>query len=675
MLSRISSLRIVNRIRGLKNRTAQRVRGMVGALLRRSGLVTRGELAQVHQMLAQIEQQDSVALPGAPQQSSTTVVDELNRTEQRLNDLLRWLAEEPWSQPVAATSEGPLVSVLMPARDRAECIARAIGSVQAQTYKNWELIIVDDGSRDGTFEVAESFAQADPRIRCFRTHALGVCSARNRAFRESQGELIAYLDSDNRMTSDYLARVAQAMTTSSHRSVYFGQVLLGPDNQAVDGVRFNHFDKQRLEQDNYIDLNVFAHRRDLFEEVGGFDESLTRVVDWDLILRMSDIEPPQALPAIGGFYHTDQPQRVTKNEFQCKNIYQVRRKRIAPIPPGLRVLYAVWHYPQVTETYIRWEIESMRNRGVEVAIFRDEREVAMPHETDLLIYDGDLSSAIEQFRPDLMHVHWVNQAVKFAPIAELHRLPMTVRGHGFEFHPDLIQRLQESPAVRGIFLHPHQAEQVKAHSKVTVNRIGVHDPLYYPEPKNRRLVFRTGAGLPTKDYELYIDLAAACPEFDFVLAPAPAVRMQAYLDQLLDYNRQKGSPVKVVVGRQTEEVAQWMRSAGIYLHTMGPQSVVGAPISIVEAMASGCYLLARNLDSLRSHVGEAGDFYSNREEAAALLRKTLFWSEADWKAAEMRSVDRAYREHNDLDTFGAILDDWLKITGHGQQANADRRAA
>jgi len=98
----------------------------------------------------------------------------------------------------------PRVSVIMPTYDRADTIRRSIASVQAQTDPDWELVLVDDGSRDDTADVVAAIAQRDARIRYIRQDNQGVAGARNRALRASRGAHIAFLDSDDEWLPHHL---------------------------------------------------------------------------------------------------------------------------------------------------------------------------------------------------------------------------------------------------------------------------------------------------------------------------------------------------------------------------------------------------------------------------------------------------------------------------------------
>lgn len=107
------------------------------------------------------------------------------------------------------------VSVMMPAYNAERYIVEAIESVLTQTYAHWELIVVDDGSSDGTAAIATQFA--DPRIRVIRQANGGEAAARNTALAHSQGEYVAFLDSDDAYLPHHLAAAVSYMQTNTAR--------------------------------------------------------------------------------------------------------------------------------------------------------------------------------------------------------------------------------------------------------------------------------------------------------------------------------------------------------------------------------------------------------------------------------------------------------------------------
>ena len=104
----------------------------------------------------------------------------------------------------------PLVSVVTPARNAAATLAATIASVAAQTLPDWELLVADDGSTDGTADIAAGWAARDPRVRPLPGPAggspSGAAAARNRAIRAARGRHVAFLDADDRWRPEKLAR-------------------------------------------------------------------------------------------------------------------------------------------------------------------------------------------------------------------------------------------------------------------------------------------------------------------------------------------------------------------------------------------------------------------------------------------------------------------------------------
>ena len=106
--------------------------------------------------------------------------------------------------------ESPFVTVLIPAFNAAATIRRAIDSALAQTYHNFEVIVVDDGSRDATAEIVATYDS--DRIRLLRlTHNQGVCGAMNEGIAAARGDFIAFLDADDEWLSANLATQVRAL--------------------------------------------------------------------------------------------------------------------------------------------------------------------------------------------------------------------------------------------------------------------------------------------------------------------------------------------------------------------------------------------------------------------------------------------------------------------------------
>jgi len=209
------------------------------------------------------------------------------------------------------------VSIILPTKDRAALLPNAIRSVLEQTWHNWELLVVDDGSVDGSVEIVRRDFP-DPRIKLLHSTGQGVCDARNTALSHARGEFVAYLDSDNTWTPEYLELMLAELGRSRANSAYAvlkvinTRNALAPPHISYQQVPFN---RDSLRVSNFIDLNVFMHRRDLYTELGGFDTALKRVVDWDLILRYTARHPISFAGFIGCNYADNAcPTRLTNRE-------------------------------------------------------------------------------------------------------------------------------------------------------------------------------------------------------------------------------------------------------------------------------------------------------------------------------------------------------------------------
>ena len=216
-------------------------------------------------------------------------------------------------RPVSVPEGNPLVTIVTPVRNRPEQVAVAIRSVLAQTFSAWELLVVDDGSTDSTADVVAAFAAADPRIHLLCGEARGVCAARNAALAEARGEWVAFLDSDNVLTPEYLHVMLANLTG---RGLLAGHAVV--DSEVPGPGRYLAFSggRDHLLVKNHIDLNALVVRRELLNRIGGFDESLRRWVDHDLALRISGVTDIPLVPFVGVRYDADHQSsdRITLRE-------------------------------------------------------------------------------------------------------------------------------------------------------------------------------------------------------------------------------------------------------------------------------------------------------------------------------------------------------------------------
>jgi glycosyltransferase involved in cell wall biosynthesis len=212
----------------------------------------------------------------------------------------------------ALLRDRPLISVILPTRNRAALLPAAIASIQAQTYDHWELLVVDDGSSDETPSVMAGFL-VDPRIHLLHGGGKGVAAARNVAMAQTKGRFFAYLDSDNSWRPEFLEIAASHLLDRNLDLVYSAL-------ETNDGWRTRYvgaeFDSTALSRRNFIDINVVFHRRGLYDARGSCDESLKRMSDWDLVLRYANGSRVAYAPFIGCVYdgRLTRPDRITVSE-------------------------------------------------------------------------------------------------------------------------------------------------------------------------------------------------------------------------------------------------------------------------------------------------------------------------------------------------------------------------
>jgi len=641
-------------------------RAEIGRQIAESAASLRGELEEVRKLREEVAAlREQLAAHGSP-------------AGRRL-DLLEQLLGTP---PAMLPKPAPLVSVVLPTRDRADCLAEAIASVQGQDYPHWELLIVDDGSRDDTAAVVEPFL-TDGRIRFGSIPACGPSAARNHALLFARGDYIAYLDSDNLWFPGFLQAAVATLESEPETQLVYG--VLTTEAHGAGGLQLmlEPFDRARLERGNYIDLNVVMHRRSLYETHGGFDENLARVVDWELLLRYTAQAPARALPVLAARYRVLDARRVSETVPVGPSWLAIRAKfdpaPVAARPP--RVLYVVWHYPQLSETYLEGEIRCLRRLGVEIAVWREVGAVS-PYESQVRIFDGELAQAVREFQPDVLHVHWLGYALSRGAEFAGFGLPVTLRMHGFDVTPQGFRVLMQADWLHRVYAYPHQLQLLDAPDERARGLPAAFDTsLFRPAAaKDPRLVVRAAACLPSKQLGLFFEVARRMPSHRFVFCGVTCNEWEHYPEELRRMAAAMDSPVELRFDVPREEMAELIGRAGIFLHTVHPPATapgtpIGMPISISEAMATGAYVLVRDEPALVDYVGDAGDVYRDADHAVELIQATTHWSEAEWQRRRVRASDRGYTRHADVEVFRPILEDWQALARRRERAGDERASA
>ncbi|NEQ65641.1 MAG: glycosyltransferase [Symploca sp. SIO2D2] len=184
----------------------------------------------------------------------------------------------------------PTISVIIPAYNAESTIKETINSILNQTFTDFELIIINDGSQDSTLEVVSSIS--DSRIRVFSYSNAGVSAARNRGIAEAKGEYFSFIDADDLWTPDKLEAQLAALQANPQAAVAYswtdwvdesGQ-FLRPGSRAKSN---GNVLSELLFRDFIASGSNPLIRKEALTQVGGFDESLTPAADWEMWLRLA----------------------------------------------------------------------------------------------------------------------------------------------------------------------------------------------------------------------------------------------------------------------------------------------------------------------------------------------------------------------------------------------------
>lgn len=594
------------------------------------------------------------------------IIERLDRQRIDTAALARTLAavvdQVAWLDPPAPAADSPLVSVVCPLYNRAALFERALASVRAQTYPHWELLVVDDGSDDIGPDAADRW-QRDDRVRVMRVEHGGPATARNHALAEARGEIVAYLDADNTFHATYLARLVDAFARHPDAAWTLAtQLVEGADGGPV-AVRDDRHGVDRLAAANFADINAVAHRRSLIDRSGSFDAAFARLGDWDLAQRFAAVAgEPARITALGSTYHATGSDRISATVPLHPHLARLRARGRGRPAEGLRVLAAEWHYPQVSEMYVRADIVGLQALGAHVEAWSQD-DVAVAYEPGLPVHRGDLAEAIAAVRPDVVLTHWLQKGAAYRPVVRAAGLPLAVRGHGFDHDHAVIDELIDDPGVV-VHLFPHLMATRAGHPRLRSLPVAFDQARFAPASgKDRRLVVRTGVALDTKDYDCFFEVAERCPDHRFVLALCHAYQVEGQLGDIVARRDSRGAPVEILVDVPPEKAAELVAEAGIYLHTHGTQVTYGMSVSIAEAMGTGGYVLGRHLPGMPEYLGDAGGVYRDASHAAALVEQTRHWDDRRWNQAWRTAADRAHLHFGAVEVAATMVAQWRDTLG------------
>lgn len=232
------------------------------------------------------------------------------------------------------------VSVIIPVYNGEKTIAETIRSVLSQSFSDFELLVINDGSQDSTLETIDRIA--DSRLKVFSYPNAGLAASRNRGIRRASGELLAFIDADDLWTRDKLEAQVKALENTPEAALAYSWT--------------DYIDERSkfLQSGTHITANgnVLAKllvtcflengsnpliRRHIFEEIGYFDESLKAAEDWDLYLRVAARYPFVAVPSVQVLYRRTNSMSANIPRQEAETL-KVLNRAFASAPESLQPL-------------------------------------------------------------------------------------------------------------------------------------------------------------------------------------------------------------------------------------------------------------------------------------------------------------------------------------------------
>jgi len=223
----------------------------------------------------------------------------------------------------------PLVSVIIATYNRADYVGESINSVLNQSYQNVEIVVIDDGSTDNTKNVLSQYKN---KIKYIYQENKGQAAARNNGIRESKGEFIAFLDSDDLLMPGAIELQVNALSSESNIKLAYGRIMeIDSKGRAI----VTHRNNQRYKSgsvygdlllDYFIQTSTVMVRKECFNHIGYFDESIRGTEDWDMWLRISRHFKVQCIDAIIAKYRVHNANSIGNIDKLFKNELKVLRK-------------------------------------------------------------------------------------------------------------------------------------------------------------------------------------------------------------------------------------------------------------------------------------------------------------------------------------------------------------
>ena len=255
----------------------------------------------------------------------------------------------------------PAISVIIPAYNAEYTIQETVTSVLKQTFSDFEIIVIDDGSSDRTSDIVREIA--DPRLKCFSVENRGVAMARNLGVSHATGEFIAFLDADDLWTSDKLELQFEALQKHPEAGVAYSWTYFSYETE-----QRSYADTSNCyEGDVYAELLIrnFLHngsnpliRKQAIDTIGLFEIITVPCEDWDFYIRLSSIYPFALIPKPQVIYRQSSSSASSQVDRLEKSTLTVINRAFIAAPPKYKHLKSqslAWGYKYLARQHLKYQ--------------------------------------------------------------------------------------------------------------------------------------------------------------------------------------------------------------------------------------------------------------------------------------------------------------------------------
>jgi glycosyltransferase involved in cell wall biosynthesis len=270
----------------------------------------------------------------------------------------------------------PKVSVIIPAYNAMAYLPETVESVLQQTFTDFEILIIDDGSTDSIQEWSAQIT--DPRVRVISQNNQGISAARNTGVANAQGDYIAFIDSDDLWVSTKLARQVQCLDAAPEVGlVHTWAALIDEQSQPTGNLLISdaegHVWEQMVQRNSVATLTVMI-RRQCFEKIGNFDIRLRTVEDWDMWIRMADHYPFALIKEPLALYRHSSNSLSKNYLIMQKDFQQVIEKTFSAAPLEFQYLKSRGY--GYASLCLAWKALQCRDRDYKQAITFQHQAIA-----------------------------------------------------------------------------------------------------------------------------------------------------------------------------------------------------------------------------------------------------------------------------------------------------------